>query len=106
MSSKIKRAEDLASDANEDLKNALPYLEASNKAIGTLSLTKSSIAEIKAYSAPPRDIMTVMAAVMTLLGKSNLDWASIKREMTDPKFSDKIMCLDKDNMSEETMKRI
>ena len=47
-----------------------------------------------------------MAAVMILLGKSDLDWAGIKREMTDPKFADKLVCLDKDNMSEETMKKL
>ena len=47
-----------------------------------------------------------MSAVMTVLGKPNSDWAAVKKEMTDPKFMDKIVGLDKNNMSETTMKKI
>ena len=47
-----------------------------------------------------------MSAVMTVLGKFNADWATVKKEMTDPNFIERIRCLDKDNMSEQTMKRI
>lgn len=43
---------------------------------------------------------------MTVLGKSNADWAAVKKEMTDPKFMKRIVNLDKDNMSESTMKKI
>ena len=104
MSSKIRRAENLASDANEDLKRAMPLLEVSLKALDTIR--KQDITEIKAYNSPPEDIMMVMSAVMTVLGSRDLDWAGIKREMSDPKFIDRLKCLDKDNISEETMKRI
>ena len=104
MSSEIKRAEDLASDANEDLKRALPFLEVSINSLQ--SITKSHITEIKAYSSPPEDIIMVMSAVMTVLGSRDLDWVDIKKEMSNPKFIDRLICLDKDNISEETMKRI
>ena len=50
--------------------------------------------------------MNVMSAVMTILGKFNADWATIKKEMTDPKFMDRIKNLDKDNMSPKIMERI
>ena len=50
--------------------------------------------------------MNVMSAVMTVLGKFNVDWAGVKKEMTDPKFMDKIVFLDKENMPESTMKKI
>jgi len=42
---------------------------------------------------------------MTLLRK-NTDWASVKKELTDPKFVDKIMEFDKDNISQNTLKAI
>ena len=48
----------------------------------------------------------VMSAVMTVLGSRDLDWVDIKKEMSNPKFIDRLICLDKDNISEETMKRI
>ena len=47
-----------------------------------------------------------MSAVMTVLGKANCDWAGVKKEMTDPKFMDKIINLDKENMPESTMKKV
>jgi len=50
--------------------------------------------------------MNVMSAVMTTLGKNNLDWAGVKKEMNDVKFMDKILGLDKENMAESTMKKI
>ena len=50
--------------------------------------------------------MNVMSAVMTVLGKNNVDWAGVKKEMTDPKFMDKIINLDKENMADSTMKKI
>ena len=47
-----------------------------------------------------------MSAVMTVLGKFNVDWAGAKKEMTDPKFMNRIINLDKENMSESTMKKV
>ena len=79
-------------------------LNAANEAVNGLS--KKSISEVKAYATPPKDIMTVMAAVMTVLGKPNLDWAGVKKEMNDVKFMERILTLDKENMQEVTMKRI
>ena len=61
---------------------------------------------MRAYANPPKDIMNVMSAVMTVLGKANADWAAVKKEMTDPKFMKRIVDLDKNNMPETTMKRI
>mmetsp|Transcript_6338 Transcript_6338/g.7541 ORF Transcript_6338/g.7541 Transcript_6338/m.7541 type:complete len:277 (+) Transcript_6338:337-1167(+) len=82
----------------------MPILESANEAVG--NLTKKDIGEVRAYANPPKEIMNVMSAVMTVLGKPNADWASVKKEMTDPKFMDRIVGLEKDNMGEATMKRI
>lgn len=98
------KAQTLADDANEDLKKTMPILEAANEAVG--GLTKKDIGEVRAYATPPKEIMNVMSAVLTVLGKPNADWPAVKKEMTDPKFMDRIVNLDRDHMSEATMKRI
>jgi len=98
------KAQALADEANADLAKTLPILESANEAVG--QLTKKDIGEVKAYASPPKDIMNVMAAVMTVLGKFNADWATVKKEMTDPKFMERIITLDKDNMAEKVMVKI
>lgn len=82
----------------------MPILDAANEAVG--QLTNKDIGEVRAYANPPKEIMNVMSAVMTVLGKGNADWAGVKKEMTDPKFMKRIINLDKDHMSETTMKKI
>ena len=98
------KAKGLADDADADLAKTLPILQAANEAVS--NLTKKDIGEVKAYANPPKEIMNVMSAVMCVLGKANADWAAVKKEMTDPKFMDKILTLDKDNMPEKTMVKI
>lgn len=80
----------------------MPILEAANEAVG--QLTKKDIGEVKAYASPPKDIMNVMAAVLTVLGKKNADWPMVKKEMTDNNFMKRIIDLDKDNMPDAIMK--
>ena len=92
------RAQGLADEANADLSRTLPILESANEAVS--QLTNKDIGEVRAYANPPKDIMNVMSAVMTVLGRVNADWATVKKEMTDPKFMKRITGLDKDNMSE------
>jgi len=66
-------------------------------------LEKKYISEMKAFNNPPKDVAIVMGAVMTLLCKPS-EWKSVKRELTDPKFCDKIISFDKDNVSNKTLK--
>lgn len=61
-------------------------------------LDKKYIAEIKSFSSPPPDVATVMASVMIVLGKDPT-WQSVKVALADPKFVDKIMNFDKENIS-------
>ena len=93
----------LRDEAQYQLNLALPALEEADEAVG--SLDKKAIGEVRAYTAPPKDIRNVMAAVMTVMGRPT-DWAAIKKEMADPKFMDKIKGIDKDNLTETTMKKI
>lgn len=98
-----EETEKLAADAEAELKKAEPALIAAQEALE--SLDKKYIAEIKSFASPPVDVATVMSSVMIVLGKDPT-WASVKKELADPKFVDKIMNFDKDNISQKTLKAI
>ena len=69
-------------------------------------LKKSDLTEIKALNNPPRLLGTVMGALLTLLGKDDTSWKAVRKEMTDPKFVDKIVCLDKDRISPKVLAKV
>jgi len=93
----------LAEAADRELAKAMPNLIAANKAVETLD--KKFIAEMKAMSNPPGDVKTVMDAVMVFLERP-LGWVSVKKELNDTKFLDRIMDLEKDNIKSNTLKKI
>ena len=64
---KAEETQAIADDAQRDLDEALPALEASMKALD--SLDKSDIAEIRVFTKPPELVQTVMEAVCVLLGQ-------------------------------------
>lgn len=99
-----EKAQALADDANADLAKTLPILESADEAVS--KLTNKDIGEVKAYQNPPKEIMNVMSAVLTFFGKTNADWATVKKEMTDPKFIKKILHYDKNNIQDQTIKKI
>ena len=70
--------------ANKELQKAMPALESANDAVSKLK--KEHISEVKSMNNPPKDVATVMAAVMTFLRKGK-DWVSVKKELNDPKFA-------------------
>lgn len=63
---KAEETQAIADDAQRDLDQALPALEAAVKALD--SLDKSDIAELQVFSKPPELVQTVMEAVCILLG--------------------------------------
>jgi dynein heavy chain len=93
----------LAASAETELAKALPSLQAAQHAVEALD--KKDIAEIKAFTNPPKDVAIVMGAVMTFLRKPT-DWPSVKKELTDSTFVNKIMDYEKDNISPNTLKAI
>ncbi len=95
--------EKLAADAEVELKKAEPALLAAQEALE--SLDKKYIAEIKSFANPPADVATVMSAVMIVLGKDPT-WASVKKELANPKFVDVVMGFDKENIPPKTLKAI
>ncbi len=91
----------MADEADATFAQAMPALEAASKACGNLS--KGAITEVKSFANPPVGVIKVMSAVLTLLGKPGADWAMIRKEIADPKFMDRIVCFDKNNISKKTM---
>ena len=98
-----QECEKLAADAEADLKEALPALQAAEDALK--SLNKNDISEIKAYTNPPDMVAMVMEAVM-VLRKSKPEWAEAKRQLADPNFIKQLLEFDKDNMSDKTLRKV
>lgn len=98
-----QECEKLAADAEADLKEALPALEAATNALN--SLNKNDISEIKAYTKPPDIVAMVMEAVM-VLRKSKPEWSEAKRQLADPNFIKQLINFDKDNMSDKVLRKI
>eukprot|EP00767_Chilomastix_cuspidata_P003405 gnl/Chilomastix_cuspidata/3528.p1 GENE.gnl/Chilomastix_cuspidata/3528~~gnl/Chilomastix_cuspidata/3528.p1 ORF type:complete len:4397 (+),score=382.77 gnl/Chilomastix_cuspidata/3528:1904-13192(+) len=95
--------EAIAAEAQKDLDQALPALNAAVKAVNSLS--KSDISEVKAFTNPPPLVQTVMEAVCILLG-SDPSWASAKTLLSDASFVKKLIQYDKDNVPESIKKRL
>lgn len=93
----------LAAEADAELKKAEPALDAAQAAIAMLD--KKYIAEIKSFNTPPPDVATVMNAVMIVLGKEP-SWVVAKKELADSNFIKKVMDYDKENISQVILKKI
>ncbi|XP_070535810.1 dynein axonemal heavy chain 6-like isoform X2 [Ptychodera flava] len=100
---KAEETQAIADDAQRDLDEALPALEAANKALD--SLDKSDISEIKAFTKPPEMVMTVMEAVCIILNVKP-DWASAKSLLGDPNFLKRLVEYDKDNIPESVLRKL
>jgi len=93
----------IADDAEAELNVALPALQ---KAMAEVEkLDKSAISEIKAYKSPPKQVETVLAAVMILFGKQT-DWTTAKKVLGEANFLQSVKGYDKDNVSATIMKKI
>ncbi|XP_035826580.1 dynein heavy chain 6, axonemal [Aplysia californica] len=100
---KAEETQAIADDAQKDLNEALPALEASIKALDALD--KNDIAEIRVFSKPPELVQTVMEAVAILLGQKT-DWASCKGMLGDSNFLKRLAEYDKDNIPEAKLKKL
>ena len=98
-----KETQIIKDDAQKDLDEALPALEASVKALN--SLNKNDISEIKAFTKPPELVQVVMEAVCIMLGQKP-DWDSAKKVLADGQFMKKLIDYDKDNISLGLQKKI
>ena len=90
-------------DAQRDLDEALPALEAAKEALKALD--KSDIAEIRVFQSPPEMVLTVMEAVCVLL-QVKPDWISAKQILNDASFLKKLIDFDKNNIPEIVLKKL
>ncbi|KAI8907759.1 dynein heavy chain and region D6 of dynein motor-domain-containing protein [Powellomyces hirtus] len=100
---KATETEAIAAEAQRDLDEALPALNAAYKALDALD--KKDIAELKVFSKPPDAVLMVLEAICTLF-KVKPDWDSSKKLLSDPQFMRKMAEFDKDNIPESVSKKL
>ncbi|KAH8862654.1 Dynein heavy chain 6, axonemal [Schistosoma japonicum] len=102
---KQKAAENqvIADDAQRDLDEAIPALEAANKALD--SLDKNDISEIRVFTKPPQLVQTVMEAVCIMLGQKG-DWATAKTVLNDSNFLRKLVEYPKDDITDAQLRKL
>ncbi|KAJ3215607.1 Dynein heavy chain 6, axonemal [Dinochytrium kinnereticum] len=98
-----KATEAIAAEAQRDLDEALPALQAAYKSLETLD--KKDIAELKVFTKPPDLVLMVMEAVCILF-KVKPDWDNSKKLLSDPQFMRKMTEYDKDNIPESITKKL
>ncbi|KAI9333548.1 dynein heavy chain and region D6 of dynein motor-domain-containing protein [Obelidium mucronatum] len=95
--------ESIATEAQKDLDEALPALQAAYKALDALE--KKDIAELKVFSKPPDLVLLVLEAICILF-KVKPDWESSKKLLSDPQLMKKMAEYDKDNIPESITKKL
>ncbi|KAA3670228.1 dynein heavy chain, axonemal, partial [Paragonimus westermani] len=100
---KATETQAIADDAQRDLDEAIPALEAANRALD--SLDKSDISEIRVFTKPPQLVQTVMEAVCLMLGQKP-DWATAKTVLGDSNFLRRLVEYPKDEITENQLKRL
>jgi len=98
---KAFETQSIAEDAQKDLAEALPALEAAVKSLDQLQ--KEDISEMRQFVKPPDLVRTVMEAVCTLFGVKP-DWATARQLLNDSNFLKKLYDFDKENIPEKTIK--
>ncbi|OAJ44270.1 hypothetical protein BDEG_27524 [Batrachochytrium dendrobatidis JEL423] len=97
------QTEAIATEAQRDLDEALPALDAAYKALD--GLEKKDIAELKVFSKPPDLVLMVMEAICILF-KFKPDWENSKKLLSDPQLMRKMAEYDKDNIPESLSKKL
>ncbi|OXA50744.1 Dynein heavy chain 6, axonemal [Folsomia candida] len=93
----------IAEDAQKDLALALPALEAAVKSLDQLN--KEDINELRQFQKPPELVRTVMESVCILFG-AKPDWNTSRLLLSDAGFLKKLYDFNKDNISENTLKKL
>lgn len=93
----------IADDAQRDLDEALPAMEAATKALD--SLNKKDIDELRVFKAPPKLVQFVLEAVCLLLG-AKPDWAAAKQLLSDTNFLKRLYDYDKDHIPDKMLAKL
>ena len=90
-------------DAERDLAEVLPAMQAATKALNALN--KNDITEMKSFKTPPTLVQMTMEVVCLLLGEKT-DWDSAKKVMGASGFIERLVKYDKDNIPEKIIKKV
>ncbi|GMH32802.1 hypothetical protein BSKO_00636 [Bryopsis sp. KO-2023] len=112
-------AKAIAADAQRDLDEALPALDAAVASLKNLS--RNDVVEVKSLANPPMGVKLVMEATCIMfdekpkmipdpnkMGKKMADyWDAAKKLLNDPsKFLDSLMTYDKDNIKDSVIQKV
>uniref|UniRef100_A0A452TJF6 Dynein axonemal heavy chain 6 n=1 Tax=Ursus maritimus TaxID=29073 RepID=A0A452TJF6_URSMA len=100
---KAQETQAIADDAQRDLEEALPALDAANRALD--SLDKADISEIRVFTKPPDLVMTVMEAISILLN-AKPDWPTAKQLLGDSNFLRRLLEYDKENIKPQILAKL
>eukprot|EP00928_Gymnodinium_smaydae_P023763 TRINITY_DN1947_c0_g1_i2.p1 TRINITY_DN1947_c0_g1~~TRINITY_DN1947_c0_g1_i2.p1 ORF type:complete len:4562 (+),score=1174.36 TRINITY_DN1947_c0_g1_i2:66-13751(+) len=95
----------LQAEADGELKEAMPAMEAAAEAVNCLD--KNSIGELKGFGKPPVECIDVCAACAFLLKneKKKIDWKAAQKMMSNPNaFIDEVKSFDAREIPEPTLK--
>jgi len=97
----------LQEEADGELKEALPAMEAAGEAVNCLD--KNSIGELKGFGKPPAECIDVCAACAFLLfnEKKKLDWKAAQKMMGNPAaFIDQVKAFSGKEIPDQTLKNV
>ena len=94
----------LKREAENELHNAAPALEAANKAVDTLD--KNDVADLKQTKNPTAQTEIALKCILTYLGYAKPDWATAQKAMADIGFLNRIKNYDKQNIDPKIMEKV
>ncbi|XP_063222655.1 dynein axonemal heavy chain 6 isoform X2 [Bacillus rossius redtenbacheri] len=100
---KAEETQKLKEEAEKDLAQVTPALEAATEALKALN--KNDINELKVFIKPPALVKFVMEAVCVLFNVKT-DWPSAKLLLGDSNFLKNLQDYDKDSISDAMMKKL
>ncbi|EFJ52773.1 dynein heavy chain 3 [Volvox carteri f. nagariensis] len=93
----------LKDEAQADLEEVLPQLEAAEHSLSALN--KTDIIEIKTFTKPPPLVQTTMEGVCILL-QEKPDWETAKRLLGETTFIKRLMEYDRDNIPDKVVRNL
>merc|ERR1712151_862561 len=97
----------LQAEADGELKEAMPAMEAAAEAVNCLD--KNSIGELKGFGKPPAECIDVTAACAFLLKneKKKMDWKGAQKMMNNPAaFIDEVKAFNANVIPDNTLKEV
>jgi dynein heavy chain len=95
--------QDLKNEAQRDLEEVLPALQAAERALN--SLNKNDIIEIKTFTKPPFLVQLTLEGVCCLL-QEKPDWDTAKKVLGEANFIKRLVEYDRDNVTEKVSKSL